>query len=96
MSTQKKPTSTPKPSTPKSSPQKPELQKPSTHKKSKAAAYRTSITVALILALLTVIEYFAALAYPTAALLLLLGLVKAYFVVNSYMHISRLWTAEEH
>ena len=91
MSTQKKPTSTPN-----AGPQKPELQKPSTHKKSKAAAYRTSITVALILALLTVIEYFAALAYPTAALLMLIGLVKAYFVVNSYMHISRLWTAEDH
>ncbi len=65
-------------------------------KKTKAAAFRTSITVALILAVLTVIEYFLALSYPVAAPLLLIGLVKAYFVVNSYMHISRLWTAEEH
>ncbi len=65
-------------------------------KKTKAAAFRTSITVALVLAVLTVIEYFTALTYPAAALLLLMGLVKAYFVVNSYMHISRLWTVEEH
>lgn len=68
----------------------------SAHKKTKAAAFRTSITVALLLAVFTAIEYFVALSYPMAAPLLLIGLIKAYFVVNSYMHISRLWTAEEH
>jgi len=65
-------------------------------KKTKSAAFRTSITVALILAVATVIEYFVALVHAGAAVLLLIGLVKAYFVVNFYMHISRLWTAEEH
>lgn len=68
----------------------------STHKKTKGAAFRTSFIVALLLATFTIIEYFVALAYSGAALLLLLGLVKAYLVVNFYMHISRLWTAEEH
>ena len=67
----------------------------STHKKTKSAAFRTSIMVAVGLALLTIGEYFLALVYSGAALLLLLGLVKAYLVVNFYMHISRLWTAEE-
>lgn len=67
----------------------------STHKKTKSAAFRTSLIVALGLALLTIGEYFLALVYSGAALLLLLGLVKAYLVVNFYMHISRLWTAEE-
>ena len=67
----------------------------STHKKTKAAAFRTSITVALILAVLTVVEYFVALSMPFAAILLLLGLFKAFFVVNNYMHISRLWSPEE-
>lgn len=67
----------------------------STHKKTKSAAFRMSLMVALGLALLTVGEYFLALVYSGAALLLLLGLVKAYLVVNFYMHISRLWTAEE-
>lgn len=68
----------------------------STPKKTKSAAFRTSITVALILAVATVVEYFVALVNSGAAVLLLIGLVKAYFVVNYYMHISRLWTAEEH
>lgn len=68
----------------------------SAHKKTKSAALRTSIIVALVLALLTVIEYFVALVYSGAAVLMLLGLAKAYLVVNFYMHISRLWTAEEH
>lgn len=67
----------------------------STHKKTKSAAIRTSMMVAAGLAALTVGEYFLALAYSGAALLLLIGLVKAYLVVNFYMHISRLWTAEE-
>ncbi|MFZ4655785.1 MAG: hypothetical protein ACOYNY_02155 [Caldilineaceae bacterium] len=65
------------------------------HKKNKAAAFRMSLIVAAALAILTIGEYFLALVYSGAALLLLLGLVKAYFVVNFYMHISRLWTAEE-
>lgn len=67
----------------------------STHKKTKAAAFRTSITVALVLAVLTAIEYFVALSFPFASILLLLGLFKAFFVVNNYMHISRLWSPEE-
>lgn len=67
----------------------------SAHKKTKSAAFRNSIMVALGLAVLTIGEYFLALVYSGAALLLLLGLVKAYLVVNFYMHISRLWTAEE-
>lgn len=65
------------------------------HKKNKTAAFRTSLMVAVALAVFTIGEYFLALAYSGAALLLLIGLVKAYFVVNFYMHISRLWTAEE-
>ncbi len=67
----------------------------SSHKKTKSAKIRTSLTVAAVLAALTIIEYFVALVYSGAALLLLLGLVKAYFVVNFYMHISRLWAPEE-
>ncbi len=67
----------------------------SSHKKSKAAAFRASTMVVLALGVLTVGEYFLALVYSGASLLLLIGLVKAYFVVNFFMHISRLWTAEE-
>jgi hypothetical protein len=67
----------------------------SSHKKTKSAAFRTSLMVAFALAAFTIAEYFLALVYSGAALLLLIGLVKAYFVVNFYMHISRLWKAEE-
>jgi amino acid transporter len=67
----------------------------SSHKKSKSAAFRTSLMVALALAIFTIGEYFLALVYSGAALLMLVGLIKAYFVVNFYMHISRLWTPEE-
>ncbi|MBX3012855.1 MAG: hypothetical protein KF832_15175 [Caldilineaceae bacterium] len=66
----------------------------SSKKKTKAAAFRTSLMVATALAIFTIAEYFLALVYSGAALLLLIGLVKAYFVVNFYMHISRLWTTE--
>lgn len=68
---------------------------PAGHHKTKSAAIRTSLIVAAVLAVMTIVEYFVALAYSGAALLLLLGLVKAFFVVNFYMHISRLWTPEE-
>ena len=63
--------------------------------KSKGAAFRLSLTIAIVLAALTVIEYFIAINLPSAALLFLLGLLKAILVVYFYMHINRLWTIEE-
>lgn len=62
----------------------------------RSAAYRLSITVALILGVITIIEYFMALITTSAIILLLLGLVKGYAVVVYYMHISRLWSDDEH
>jgi hypothetical protein len=61
----------------------------------RAAAYRLSTTIALVLAVLTGIEYFAAMYTSSAVILMLLGLAKAYFVVNFFMHIARLWRTEE-
>ncbi len=60
----------------------------------RAAAYRLSTTIALVLAVLTAIEYFAALYHAGAAIMFLLALGKAYFVVNFFMHISRLWRTD--
>jgi hypothetical protein len=60
----------------------------------RAAAYRLSATVALVLAVLTGIEYFVSQDFPSTVLLLLLGLFKAVAVVNYFMHISRLWRQE--
>ena len=60
------------------------------------AAYRVSTTVALILAVLTIIEYFVALYINTASVMMGIGLMKAYCVVHYFMHISRLWSEEDH
>lgn len=67
---------------------------PEAKKESRSKAYRASIMTAIILAVLTVIEYFVALITPSAIILLLLGLFKAYFVVVNFMHVARLWKPE--
>ena len=59
----------------------------SSHKKTKSDKVRTSLIVAAVLAVLTIVEYFVALVYSGAGVLLLMGLVKAFLVVNFYMHI---------
>jgi hypothetical protein len=60
----------------------------------RASAYRLSTTIMLVLAVLTGIEYFAAINHAGAVIMFLLGLVKAYFVVNFFMHITRLWRTD--
>ena len=63
--------------------------------KAKTGIYRTGYGVAIILAILTVVEFYIALTFNNFAIMLLLGLVKAYFVVNYFMHIKSLWSEEE-
>jgi len=60
----------------------------------KAKAYRLSTTVAIVLAILTLVEYFVGLATPSAIILMLFGLLKGYAVVVYFMHVSRLWSPE--
>lgn len=61
----------------------------------RSAAYRTSVMVGVVLAILTIIEYFAALYFPSTVVLFLLALFKAVAVLNYFMHVSRLWRQEE-
>jgi heme/copper-type cytochrome/quinol oxidase subunit 4 len=61
----------------------------------RAAAYRASATTALVLAVLTVIEYFASIYLESTVVLFLLALFKAVAVLNYFMHVSRLWKQEE-
>lgn len=66
----------------------------------RAAAYRASVTVGIVLAILTVVEYFAAvymeqLQMDSTVVLFLLALFKAVAVLNYFMHVSRLWRQEE-
>ena len=61
----------------------------------RAAAYRLSATVALVLAVLTMVEYFAAVYLGSTVVLMLLALFKAVAVLQYFMHVSRLWSTEE-
>lgn len=60
----------------------------------RSKAYTASITTAIILAVLTAVEWFVGLRFNGAAIMMLLGLLKAYFVVNNFMHVSRLWSTD--
>lgn len=62
----------------------------------KAAAYRLGVVTLLILAVLTIVEFFVAVYLGSAVLLLIVALIKAVVVVNNFMHISRLWREESH
>lgn len=62
----------------------------------KKAALRAGSIILVILAVLTAIEFvFGSLAGGWWAPLLLLALVKAFFVIRDYMHLPRLFAAEE-
>jgi hypothetical protein len=63
---------------------------------SKRQAYRIGVTVFLLLAVLTVGEYFiGAVAWAWWAPLLGIALLKAFLIVRDYMHIGRVFAAEE-
>jgi caa(3)-type oxidase subunit IV len=62
----------------------------------RGGSYRLIIIVSIVLAALTVAEYFVALAYPSAVFLLLIALIKAAIIVQFFMHIYRLWREESH
>ena len=66
--------------------------------KRKTAIYRQGIIVAVILAILTLVEYYAAVTPPLGsfAILMILALLKAILVVNYFMHIRSLWSEDEH
>jgi len=61
----------------------------------RSAAYRASVTVGLVLAVLSIIEYFAAIYLHSTVVIFLLALFKAVAVLNYFMHVSRLWTQQE-
>lgn len=61
---------------------------------SRSSAYLRSFVVAVVLAVLTVIEYIVAVQLQSTVLLLLLATFKGVAVVWYYMHVSRLWSQE--
>ncbi len=56
--------------------------------------YGFVILIGIVLAILTVIEYFMGLYHVGATLLMLVAALKAILVIYFFMHVSRLWTAE--
>lgn len=65
-------------------------------KAGRGAAYRLSALVALVLAVLTGVEYVMALAGLGLVFLVLVALLKAVAVVYYFMHINRLWSTDAH
>lgn len=62
----------------------------------KAADFRRIYIVFVILAVLTIAEYFVSTTIGSTVLLLLIALAKAGLIIQFYMHIYRLWREEEH
>lgn len=59
-------------------------------------AYRVGVGVMILLAVLTIGEYFlGSIASAWWAPLMLIALVKAFFVLRDYMHVGRLFSEEE-
>jgi heme/copper-type cytochrome/quinol oxidase subunit 4 len=57
--------------------------------------YRTGIIVALIIALLTAVEFWVASVNSGVTFLMLIAAAKAILVIWFFMHVKRLWSAEE-
>ncbi len=72
------------------------MEKESRVNEQNGGGYRQIIIIAVLLAILTVAEYFVAQALPSAIFLLLIALVKAALIVQFFMHVYRLWREESH
>ncbi len=61
----------------------------------KSTRYKAGITVLAILAVFTAIEFTVSQLGNWIAVLLVIGLLKAFLVVRDYMHIGKLFSGEE-
>ena len=62
----------------------------------KAAAMRAGMGVFVGLVVLTIIEFIISTNLDSAVLLFIVALIKAALIVNSFMHVARLWREESH
>ena len=60
----------------------------------KQSGYGIVIVIGLVLAALTILEFFMGIMHMGAGLLILVAALKAILVIYFFMHVSRLWTAE--
>ncbi len=63
--------------------------------KRKSAHYKTGIIVILILAVFTAIEFTVSQIGNWIAVLVVIGLLKAFLVIRDYMHVGKIFTGEE-
>ena len=56
--------------------------------------YRTGIIVALIIAMLTAVEFWIASLNSGVTFLMLIAAAKAILIIWFFMHVKRLWSAE--
>lgn len=64
--------------------------------KRKEADFRQIFIIFVVLAILTVAEFFVSTVLGSAVLLILIALAKAALIVHFFMHVYRLWREEEH
>ena len=62
----------------------------------KSAAYRLGLITMVLLAVLTIVEFFVAVYIESLVLLFIIAVVKAAVIVQNFMHIARLWREESH
>ena len=56
--------------------------------------YQTGILIVLVLAVLTVVEFYIALVTHSVVFLMLIAAAKAILVIWFFMHVKRLWAPE--
>ena len=62
----------------------------------KQEAYRIGVSILILLAILTIGEYFVGVvAYNWWFVLIGIAIIKAYYVVRDYMHIGRVFAGDE-
>jgi len=57
--------------------------------------YVSGVIVAVVLAILTIAEYYVGILYPYPTPLFLIALLKAILVLYFFMHVYRLWRSDE-
>ncbi len=57
--------------------------------------YGQAFVIAIILAALTVLEFYIALTIDSAVFLMLIAAIKAILVIRFFMHVNRLWAPEQ-
>ena len=70
-------------------------EKVATLQQKRSAEYRQGVFVLIVLAALTLLEFYLAVQLPSITILFVVALIKAAIIVQYYMHISHVFSEEE-